>query len=382
MRVINGASTTSRRPARMLTDARAVKAEGCKVKLDDGQWYTDWQMGLHGAIFGYAPDWWQTALRAAASAGPVSSIRSRGEKAVARLLKQFYPDAEAVRFMCNGSDPCAAAVKLARAVTGRDKILVYGYHGTGAAFAAPPAGFDPDDNRPGTMEAERAAYQSLDWLGTYRLDEVAAVIVECPPTDGGRRFAAHWLNKLAVDAREAGALFVLDEVVTAFRYGPGGASEYYGIQGLVDLYCFGKTLGNGYPVAALAGKLDVMQWLAEKPGGGGRVHFSGTFFGEPIGLALAGEMLAQLLVSTPWSHMALVGEYLEDRWNGLGLPYTLEGHPTRPIMLGADEKFDELRRFLFGRGHIVVDHPWYATFAHGREEVDSLIEEVRKWANI
>lgn len=383
--ITNGASITSKSPSRMLTGLHSIQARGNQVRLGDGCWYHDWQMGLRGELFGYAPAWWKDALLdAIMNVGPASSITHRDERIVAEQLGVLYPDIESVRFMLNGSDPCAAAVKLTRAITGRDNILVYGYHGTASAFAAGPTEYDPDDNRLGTMQAERDAYEPLDWLGTplveFEADEVAAVIVECPPVDGGREKATQWLNELADNAHAEGALFVLDEVVTGFRYAPGGASEYYQLQNKVDLYCFGKTLGNGFPISALAGKKNVMNWLASKPGGGGKVHWSNTFNGEPLGLAAAKATLRTLLDQRPWGDLCEMGEYLKDRWNSLSLPWTMVGHPTRPILEGPDEGFDDLRRHLFQRGHILVKHPFFVTTETTKEDVNSLVEEAGKCA--
>lgn len=381
--VTNGASTTSRSPSRMLTALNAVEASGNRVKLGDSRWYVDWQLGLHGSLFGYAPRWWSQAIVGAAWRGPITSLASYNEQRLADDLAEFYPDIEAVRFMLNGSDPCAAAVKLARAITGRDKILVYGYHGTCSAYAAPPAGTDTDDNRLGTMEAERDAYVSLEWLEWPKqpLSEVAAIVVECQPDDGGRDKAGDWLSNLASLAYRLGTLFVLDEVVTGFRYGPQGAPGYYGLSGLVDLYCFGKTLGNGYPIAALAGKRSVMQWLAEQPGGGGKVHWSNTFNGCPIGLAAARATLRQLRLEPPWEKLTQLGEALKQKWNTLGLSWKLVGHPARPVLepAGLTPELNSLRMFLFERGHIVVDHPWYLTTVTSRQDIDGLVQAAEMW---
>lgn len=384
--VINGASTTSRSPTRMLTILNAVEAEGNRVKLDDGRWYVDWQLGLHGSLYGFRPRWWRQAVTTAQGRGPITSIRSIDEQRAAEDLAEFYPDVEAVRWMLNGSDPCAAAVKLARAVTGRDKVLVYGYHGTASCYASPPAGNDPDDNRLGTMEAERDAYVSLEWLSCdlvnrIVVDKPAAVIVECPPVDRGRERASKWLRECSHYAHKLGALFILDEVVTGFRYGPQGASGYYGLSGLIDLYCFGKTLGNGTPVAALAGKRDVMRWLAEQSGGHGKVHWSNTFSGDPVALAAARVTLRQLKAQPPWDRLVSIGETLKHKWNALGLPWRLVGHPTRPVLEppGLTPELNGLRLFLFARGHIVVDHPWFVCTATTERDVDGLVRAAGMW---
>lgn len=385
--ITNGASTTSRNPERMLTGLHAARSRDNKVRLTDGRWYIDWESGLSGALFGYRPEWWRDAIcDAVYNNGPISSIASQNEPIVADMLTQFYPDVESVRFMCNGSDTCAAAVKLARAVTGRDKILCYGYHGTASAYATPPKanarGALPMDMRRGTLEAEREAFVPLEWLGdfssrtgalSWHAKEIAAVIVECPPDDKGQDAGRVWLNTLADMTHERGALFILDEVVTGFRYGPGGAAEYYDLQGKVDLYCFGKTLGNGYPISALAGKSSVMQELANG------VHFSGTFFGEPIGLATAKATLHQLLEHPPWEHLYEIGEFLKLQWNTLDLPWKLIGHPTRPVLDGDDDRLDDLRRWLFRHGHIIVSAPWYVSTATEKADVFDLVKWAEKW---
>ncbi|GAG06272.1 unnamed protein product, partial [marine sediment metagenome] len=248
------------------------------------------------------------------------------------------------------------------------------------AYATPPEvnarpGLTTIDMRRGTLEAERDAFIPLDWNRSWlqyqlpRLNDVAAIIVECPPDDGGQEHASDWLYELAREASLVNTLFVLDEVVTGFRYGLQGASGHYGLNGLVDLYCFGKTIGNGFPIAALAGRKHIMDELTKG------VHFSGTFFGFPLGLAAAKATLRQLRESPPWDHLYDVGNYLKEQWNALPIPYKLHGHPTRPVIDDdtLDDAFDDLRRHLFNRGHIWVDHPIYVTTAHTSADVDALV---------
>lgn len=408
--VTNGASTTSRRPDRMLTHLKATQAKGCRVHLDGGRWYHDWQMGLAGPLFSYAPDWWVNALQNAVRDGGVTSIASSDERRVAAMLSQFYPDIDQVRWCVNGSDGCAAAVKLARAYTNRDDILCRGYHGWASAYCP-----GPNTSRPnlgeramnlGTMQAERDAYHELKWLDPDMNSKVvgirpAAVIIECPPMDFGRDEASSWLRDCAKACRANGILFVLDEVVTGFRYGPGGASEYYGLTGMVDLYCFGKTIGNGFPIAAIAGKAYIMQYLAgvslcvevdseENEDitavtiNEGQVHFSGTFFGGPIGLAAAKATLTRLHEDPPWEHNISIGRFLIKQWNELGLPWKMAGHPTRPIIYPDPEgqkKFIDLRHYLLREGHIFVSHPLYTTTALTVLDISDLCKKAGQWAS-
>ena len=385
--VTNTASITSKCAARMLTPLRSVKARGCRIKLEDDRWYLDWECGMFGPLYGYAPSWWRAAMFKAINAGPSNTIAHRNERIVAEMLGDFLPDVEAVRFMLNGSDACAAASKLSRAVTGREKLMVYGYHGTATAYCSPPdaparPGLQSEDNRWGVLDAEKAAFVPLDWLGGWdHTHRVAAVIVECPPNDGGKEESTAWLRRLTQWCEDTGTLFVLDDVVTGFRYGPGGAAGYYQLKDRVDLYCFGKAMGNGAPIACLAGRKAIMDWLREKPGGGGRVHWSGTFSGEPFGLAAVIATLTRMQEEPPWGYIHAMGNYLKAEWNALPLPWKLVGHPTRPIIdPKADmDGYDCLRRYLFDHGHIAVDHPWFATTAHTNAHVDELVQLAGRW---
>lgn len=371
---IAGRSSQSAR-GRMPTGLRAIQSSGNKVLLENGRTYTDWMMGSHGAIYGYAPNWWIEALTRAAKLGQGASIACRDERIVAEMLPEFYPDIESVRFMCTGSDPCAAAVKLARAVTGRDKLLVYGYHGTNQAFCTPPEVSGTSiDMRRGALEADRAVFVPLAWEPKAddsfpALDEsIAAVVIELPSVDE-KETVGGWLRQLFDRAHAVGTLVVLDEVKTGFRYAKGGAAEYYGLQGRVDLYCLGKTLGNGYPVSCLMGKRAILKELTNG------VHFSGTFFGEPIGMALAKATLHQMMISPPWSHLYYLGKQLMAQWNsGPRNAIPMIGHPTRPELSGPRDVLTEMVSRQFGRGHIIAQSPWYVTFCTTREDIEGLLK--------
>lgn len=363
--VVGGSSQSSR--GRMPTGLRAIQAKGNQVLLENGRWYTDWVMGQHGAIYGYAPDWWVSALSDAAALGQVTSIGCHDERIVAEMIAEFYPDIEAVRFMCTGSDPCAAAAKLARAVTGREKLLVYGYHGTNQAFCTPPARAAIDMRR-GTLPGDRVAFIPLPWMSSEPTidNQTAAVVVEIP-SDTGDGDSGMWLTELFEKAHAFGALVVLDEVKTGFRYTRGGAAGYYGLQGMVDLYCFGKTLGNGYPVSCLAGERDILRELTNG------VHFSGTFFGEPLGLALAKATLHQMLVDPPWDYLYDMGEYLQEHAADFFEDiHHLTGHLTRPVLSGDKETIASFVRLQFERGNIIAQSPWYVTRATTSESIYNL----------
>jgi len=219
----------------------------------------------------------------------------------------------------------------------------------------------------------------LEWLGKLPSESdfrrASAVIVECPPTKFQNPEAKSWLRELFSIAQSHGALTILDEVVTGFRYQADGASGYYSLHDKVNMWCFGKTIGNGHAVSAIIGHVDIMQELTKG------VHFSATFFGHPLGLSMVKGTMRLLIESPPWDHLYDIGGYLKGRWNELALSWRMIGHPTRPVLEGPDEGLDDLRRHLFREGYIVVKHPWYVTTATMREDVDSLVEAAKKWQN-
>ena len=385
MKLINGASTSSRNPQRMLTDMKAVRARGQRVMLQDSLWYTDWQMGLAGSLGGYAPTWWNEAIRGAVRYGTTSSITHEFTDTAADLLSDFYPDFSnfGIRWMCNGSDACGAAAKIARAVTGRESIISYGYHGWHSTFATPPErqvrpGTNEIDMRGGCLQAEKDAYIPLEWLGElYEPDfrRSAAVFIETPPHNAEPEEAIPWLHALADIAHKHSCLVILDEVVTGIRYQSSGATGYYQLGDKVDLVCFGKTIGNGFPVSALVGKMEYMDKLRAG------THASGTFFGNPIGLAAVVATLSHFEEQPPWGYIHALGNQLKAEWNELDIPWKLIGHPTRPIIDPESDMngYDDLRRHLFREGIIVVDHPWFTTTAHTQADITALVQGVKGW---
>lgn len=378
--IVNNASITSKNSVRMRTDLRSIETKGIKVKLENGKWYYDWQMGLYGPIFGYNPDWWVKALQKAVGSGVANSIAHENEIIAGELLQGFYPDIEGVRFMLNGSDPCTAAVKLARAVTGREKILSQGYHGTGSCYASPPQANEPDNSR-GCMQAERDAYIPLTFGDFDKLDELkdcAAVVIEVPSIIGDNldnnwyddHLALEFLHACADRAHENRALFILDEVLTGFRYAGGGASQLYSLNGKIDMYCFGKSIANGFPVSALGGKWDIVKELASG------VHFSSTYFGEPLGLAAMIATLRQFKNDPPWEYIYNAGRFFADIWNAANLPWKIRGHRTRFNLRGdRGEDFSYFRDALFEKGHIFIDQPLYATTAHRSKDIKRLVSD-------
>ena len=207
------------------------------------------------------------------------------ELEVAELLCDIIPCAEQVRFGKNGADATQAAVRLARHITGKRQVLCSGYHGgNGDWYIA------STDKAGGILQDVKHYTHQFPWEDMDRIhdlteafyDDIACIIVEIPPRPWGEpayRVKA-FLDSLLEIAHSYDALFILDEVVTGFRYALGGAQEYYGF--VPDLACFGKAMANGYSISAVCGPEQYMRHFND-----GEVFFSLTFGGELIGLAAA-----------------------------------------------------------------------------------------------
>ncbi|RAU22881.1 aminotransferase [Paramagnetospirillum kuznetsovii] len=248
---------------------------GGKVWDVDGNSYVDMVCGLLPVVLGYQDPDVDTAIRNQLANGISFSLATTLETELAERLVDLIPCAESVRFGKNGTDATSAAIRLARAFTGRDRVAVCGYHGWQDWYIGSTT------RNKGVPEAVRGltgtfAYNNLDsarQLFKEHPGEMAALIMEpmnaVDPAPG-------YLAELKELAHAHGALLVFDEVITGFRYHLGGAQTLFGVT--PDLASFGKSMGNGMPISAVMGRADVMHEMEE-------VFISGTFGGEALSLA-------------------------------------------------------------------------------------------------
>lgn len=370
MQVTGGASITSKgnRVARL--DRRSHHALGCQMFLPPDKIITDWVMGLHGPLDGYSPEWWISALEKS-SVNASSSLPAESEQLAADRLQEFYPHCDSVRFMSDGTNPNEAAVRLARAATGRSVIAFCGYHGYGTSFPHNPDANDLHvDERRGIPPEMWQLTRQFEWGAPPMLDvPVAAFIVEVPPQDD---LAPEILKSVREYAHRTGALFILDDVVTGFRVAPGGAAERYGVE--ADLYCIGKALGNGFNVSALVGRHEIMDLLTQG------VHYSATFNGAGLATGMAAATLKWISENKATLYPTLYarGEQLKSQMNQVfeayGLPVRMVGNATRPVLVNADDDWlDKWRDAMFARGFYVMEHPWYVTMAHTEDVIDATV---------
>jgi glutamate-1-semialdehyde 2,1-aminomutase len=288
-----------------------AKAEGSRVWDVDNNEYIDFINSLAAVTLGYNDPQVTAAVKAQLEDGSIFSLPHPIEMKVAEKIVEMVPCAEMVRFGKNGSDVTAGAIRLARAYTGRDHVAVCGYHGWQDWYIGATARNKgvPQAVRDLTHVFQYNDIDSLHSIFTGWPDQLAAVIMEPMNTVAPEDYFLHKVKDLA---HSNGALFIFDETITGFRFSNGGAQEYFDIT--PDLATFGKGLANGYPVAAVAGRADIMRMMEE-------IFFSFTFGGETLSLAAAFATMEKLqkepVIATLWAQgkkvvagvQALIGKY-------------------------------------------------------------------------
>jgi glutamate-1-semialdehyde 2,1-aminomutase len=302
----------------------AERAQGSQVWDVDGNQYTDFVNALASITLGHCDPDITEAVTRQLGRGTIFSLASEIEIEVAELIIDMVPCAEQVRFGKNGSDATSGAIRAARAFTGRDRVAVCGYHGWQDWYIASTA------RNKGVPAATRALTHSFIYNDLNSLEAVfaanpgtiAAVILEPMnanfPTNG-------FLEDVADLTRQQGAVLVFDETITGFRYANGGAQELFGVT--PDLATFGKGLANGYPLAAVAGRGEIMKEFEE-------IFFSFTMGGETLSLAAAKAALEKLRREPVVETLAATGERLIAGVNELIVRHScqsflsIRGHPS------------------------------------------------------
>lgn len=253
------------------------RGEGCYVWDVDGNKYVDFICALGAVTVGYNDPRINEAVIKQLKNGISFSLGSELEVELAEKLRQIIPCAEMTRFVKNGSDATSAAVRLARAYTGRNMVAACGYHGMQDWYIG-----STENNKgiPGqvcelTKTFEYNNADSLKQLFDLYPGRIAVVILEPIQADGP---SDGFLQSVKEITHANGALLIFDEVVSGFRYALGGASEIYNVT--PDLAAIGKGMGNGLPISAVVGKGEIIELIGTKG-----VFISTTFGGETLSIA-------------------------------------------------------------------------------------------------
>ncbi|HEY6780718.1 MAG TPA: glutamate-1-semialdehyde 2,1-aminomutase [Thermoleophilaceae bacterium] len=380
-----------------------ARGEGAQLIDVDGNRYVDWVMSWGPLIGGHAHPDVVAAVTAAAQAGTSFGAPTEAEVELAAAVAERVPSAELVRMTSSGTEASMSAIRLARAVTGRDTLIKFAgaYHGhvdgllaeagSGLATQGIPAS-------PGVTAAQASDTIVVPWNDRDAVEqalaahEVAALLCEPYPANMGLVAPdAGFLAFLAERTRAAGALLIFDEVISGFRVARGGAQEREGVT--PDLSVLGKVIGGGLPAAAYAGPRSLMQRIAPA----GDVYQAGTLSGNPLATA-AGLATLALLDDSAYARLDLVARTLADGFEAaaadVGVPLAVAHAPglvtpffsERPVRCYADARACDLDRYgafcraLLERG---VYPPasqfeaWFPSLAHTDAHVEQTLAAVR-----
>ncbi len=302
------------------------RAKGSHIWDVDGNEYIDYQMGIGPISLGYAYQRVDDAIRAQLEDGITFSMMHELEVQLAELIHEIIPNAESIRISKTGADVCSAAVRVARAFTGRDNVLCCGYHGWHDWYIGTTS---RDKGIPQATKDMTAAfeYNNLDSLKALLDENVACVILEPFIFDAPKD---NFLHEVARLCKENGTLLIFDEMWTGFRIAVGGAQAFFGIT--PDLAVYSKAFANGMPIALLTGRKDVMQLFEQE------VFFFTTFGGEALSMAAAMATIAEMREQNVPARLAVQGQKLLDGYNKIAADLSLSsytkcyGYPCRTIV--------------------------------------------------
>ncbi len=361
---------------RGVSPAYLERGDGAWVWDVDGNKYLDYLMALGPIVLGYGNDAVSKAVADQFRRGPVMSQMHPLEVEVAEEIVRRVPFADMVRFGKNGSDVTTAAIRAARAFTGREHIVYCGYHGWHDWYIGTTT---RSGGVPGAVKelTHSFTYNDLESLRrelTARPNQVAAVIMEAVgveiPEPG-------FLEAVRQITQEHGTLLVFDEIINGFRIRYGGAAEYYGVY--PDLACFGKSMANGAPLSAVVGRRDVMEIFDD-------IFFSGTFGGDATALAACKATIEEFDRLSVIDHIWDYGRQLSDAISEMIASNKLEnsirliGLDARSILTFPhdDEYQSRLRRSYFmqechKRG-LLFFGVHLPTASHGEQELNFTLD--------
>lgn len=349
--------------------------DGGRVWDVDGNEYVDLVSGLLPIVLGYRDLDVDAALRRQLSAGITFSLATELEAELAERLVRQVPCAEMVRFGKNGSDATSAAVRLARAATGRDRLLMCGYHGWQDWYIGATA------RHLGVPDAVRALSTMVPFndLGIiedhFRKDgdNIAALILEPASAEEPKPGYLEGLRDLCT---RYGVILIFDEVITGCRWAPGGAQAHYGVT--PDLSSFGKAMGNGMPISAIVGRADIMTLMED-------IFFSATFGGEALSLAAAiatlDKLEAHAVTDQLWTYGGELKQAAETRIEKADLadvirlrgaaPWAILAFADRGTTAGAAIKTLFLQEML--RAGVLVNASHNISYAHNAADQDLVL---------
>lgn len=356
-----------------------AKGKGCYVWDVDGNKYIDLISSLGAIILGHQHPVIDRAVIAQRKRGVIFSLPGDIEVELAEEIARIIPFAESVRFGLNGADATSAAIRVARAYTGRDHVAKCGYHGwSDWSISTHPLRSRgvPPPVKALTHEFSYNKIETLEKIFTEHGNDIAAVILEpysnvLPKDD--------FLKKVKDLAHKHGAVLIFDELVTGFRIAKGGAAEYFGVS--PDLATYGKAISNGEPLSVLVGRKEVMSVLD-----GQDVFFSTTYAGYLPSIAAAIANLRYMKTHNVQKKLWNTGELFMKEYDRVakkhGLATYAEGLPFHPYLIFKNSagEDDLALRSLFiqevAKRGILVSSAVLINYAHERKYIMEVIKKL------
>jgi len=390
-----------------------ARAQGTKMVDSDGKEYIDFLMGSGPMILGHGHPAVVEAVQQQVGKGTTFFTLNQPIIELAEQIVEAAPCGEKIRFVTTGSEAVSFAIRMARALTGRSKILRFegGWHGVsdGLLFGArPPAPSDYPHATPDSaglpsaygndvlVSPFNAAGEAAELIEAHA-DELAAVVVE--PLQRCILPRPGFFETLREETSKHGVILIFDEVVTGFRMAWGGAQERYGV--VPDLATYGKTISGGYPSAAICGRADLLETAnprrAPYPADPQAIIASGTFNGNPLSAAAGLATLNELAKPGTYERLFAMGDRIMREITAMGQEYSIpllvggEG-PVLQILFTADETIrnyesmlyaDRAKAYIFGvemirRGCFVSPfEKIYLSLAHSDADIDRFLEAAR-----
>lgn len=380
-----------------------ARGEGAYLIDVDGRRYIDYQAAYGPLVLGHAHPAVTDAIRRQAGDGTLTGSPHPLEIELAETLLSAIPGLHQVRLVTTGTEAVMSAVRLARAYTGRNRLLKFqgAYHGhsdamlVDAGSGVGTVGLSTPAGIPGGVREDIAIlpYNNLAAVEEFMRHEgeqVAGILVE--PVEGNMGLvepAEGFLSSLAHLASQHGALLIFDEVITAFRFHYGPAGALYGV--VPDLYCLGKTIGGGLPQGAYGGRREIMETVAPL----GPSYQAGTLAGNPLSAAAGLALLDVLRTTAPYAEMDRLGrilaEGLEEQALHHGIPVVINRLGGMFTLFFTDEpvtdyegalrsdncRFGRFYRALLGEGVYLAPSRlecWFVSAVHTEREIELTLE--------
>jgi glutamate-1-semialdehyde 2,1-aminomutase len=302
-----------------------VRGKGSHVWDADGNEYIDYNMGIGPLSLGYCYDKVDEAILNQLKDGITFSMMHPLEVEVAELIHDLIPNAESVRYSKTGCDATSIAVRLARAYTGRNKVLCCGYHGWHDWYISVT---DRNKGIPQVIQDNTFTfnYNDIKSIEESIDSDTACVILEPVVFDEPKD---NFLQEVAEICKKNGTLLIFDEMWTGFRLALGGAQEFFNIK--ADLACYSKAVANGMPISIITGRHDIMKLLDKE------VFFFTTFGGEALSLAAVKATITELQKNNVPKYLNDLGGYLKEELNSIlsvyDMPYmNCTGYPYRTMV--------------------------------------------------